>query len=287
MREISSIMSPMLRCLALMAAVTATAFPASAQQRARTLPSGGAKPAPVLPSQAPFGVIDGVVSDSSLRPIAGAEIGILRTAVKLTTNDQGRFRITDVQGGTYILMLRRFGYSPIASVVSVAPGDTLRVTYALQRVTAGKLDTVRVTERRESHNLMEFERRRRLGVGRFLTAAQIERRGSIDVATLLRGFSELAVVQDDATGISSLQSRRDQGNMIKAQGAGACATQVIVDNVPMPHSLDVQLLPRPKEIAGIEVYGGPSGAPSEFGGTDRACGMVLIWTKDGTTPIRR
>jgi len=261
---------------------------AAAQQRARTLPSGAPRRQAADTSGRPsMGVVDGVVTDSALAPMEGAEVGILRTAVKITTNAQGRFRITDVQRGTYILMLRRFGFIPIASVVAVGAGDTLKVTYSMQRLSAGRLDTVRVTERRESKTLMEFERRRQLGLGHYLTAADIERRGSLDLATLLRGFAEVAVVRDDATGVTSLQNRRDQGNMLAASGAGACAVQVVVDNIPMPREVDVELLPRPKEVAGIEVYGGPSGAPAQFAGTDRACGMVLIWTKDGTTPTRR
>ena len=229
-----------------------------------------------------MGVIDGIVTDTSLVPMPGAEIGVLRTSLKIATGARGRFRITDVQMGTYILTVRRFGYSPVASVISVSAGDTLRLTYSLEPLRAGRLDTVRVTERRQSRNLMEFERRRQLGVGKFLTAAEMEQRGSIDVATLLRGFSTLSVVRDDNTGITSLQSRRDQGNMLFAQGAGPCAVQVVVDNVPMPREVDVELLPRPKEIAGIEVYGGPSGIPAQFAGPDRRCGMVLIWTKDGS-----
>jgi hypothetical protein len=95
------------------------AVPAAAQRRAKTLPTA----APKAPSTAEvaqrtaFGVIDGMVTDSGFVPMLGAEIGILRTSIRISTNTQGRFRITDVQMGTYILMLRRFGYSPIASVI--------------------------------------------------------------------------------------------------------------------------------------------------------------------------
>lgn len=270
---------------ALLAVLLAT--PVSAQQKARTLPQTTVprKGAPVAADTSPRitkGIIDGVVTDSALMPMRDAQIGILRTPIKITTGAQGRFRITDVQMGTYILTVRRFGYSPMASVVSVGGGDTLRVSYALIPLSAGRLDTVRVTERQMSRNLMEFERRRNLGVGKFLTAADLEKRGSIDMATVLRGFATIAVVRDDNSGVTSIQSRRDQGNMLTAQGAGACPVQVIVDNVPMPREIDVDLLPRPKEIAGVEVYGGPSGTPSQFGGMDRRCGMVIIWTKDGT-----
>ena len=255
---------------------------AAAQQRARTLPSATPKPPPAAEQGPAKGVIDGMVTDSGFVPMQGAEIGMLRTPLKVTTGARGRFRITDVQMGTYILTVRRFGYRPIASVISVNAGDTLRLSYSLQPVSAGRLDTVRVTERQTSRNLMEFERRRLLGVGKFLTATDLEKRGSVDVSTVLRGFLSLWVARDDNTGVTSLQSRRDQANMVYAQGAGACPVQVVVDNIPMPRELDVELLPRPKEIAGIEVYSGPAGTPSQFGGLDRRCGMVIIWTKDGS-----
>ena len=271
--------------LTLGAAGLLCASPAAAQQRARTLPSTTPKPPPSAEQarDRAMGVIDGMVTDSGFAPIQGADIGILRTPLKISTGARGRFRITDVQMGTYIITVRRFGYSPIASVISVNAGDTLRLSYALQPLGGGsRLDTVRVTERRTSRNLMEFERRRRLGVGRFLTATDLEKRGSVDISTVLRSFSTIWVARDDNTGVTSLQARRDQGNMLQAQGAGSCPVQVIVDNVPMPRDADVELLPRPKEIAGVEVYGGPAGTPSQFGGLDRRCGMVIIWTRDGS-----
>lgn len=264
------------------AAALLCAVPVAAQQRATTLPSATRKPTPIDSARSRLGVIDGVVTDSALTPMEGAEIGILRTPIKITTNAQGRFRITDVQLGTYILMLRRFGYSPIASVISVGAADTLKVQYALQRLNAGRLDTVRVTERRLSRTMTEFERRRQLGVGSFLTAADIAKRGSIAISDVLRTFPALSVVRDDATGITSLQNRRDQGNMLMASGAGACAVQVVVDNVPMPAEVDVELLPRPNEVAGLELYSGPASVPAQFNGMKRECGMLLIWTKDGT-----
>jgi len=272
-------------CLGVAGLLAAPAAPLVAQVRSRTLPASAA-PKPGVPADTvkrpTHGVIDGLVTDTLLVPMRDAEIGILRTPVKIATSAQGRFRITDVQMGTYILTVRRFGYRPTATVISVNGGDTLRLSYALMPLGVGRLDTVRVTERQMSRNLIDFERRRQLGVGKFLTATDLEKRGSIDVATVMRGFSTLAVVRDDATGVTSLQSRRDQGNMLTGGGAGACPVQVVVDNILMPSEFDVELLPRPKEIAGIEVYAGPSGVPSQFAGQDRRCGMVLIWTKDGS-----
>ena len=270
--------------LALAGLLVTPATPVAAQQKARTLPSTAPKPATAedMAKRAGMGVIDGLVTDTALVPMRDAEIGILRTPVKIATGAQGRFRITDVQMGTYILTVRRFGFRPTATLISVSGGDTLRLSYVLTPMGVGRLDTVRVTERQVSRNLQEFERRRTLGLGKYLNAQEIDQHGSIDVTTIMRNFSTLAVVRDDASGVTSLQSRRDQGNMLTGSGAGSCPVQVIVDNVPMPSQVDLELLPRPREIAGIEVYAGPSGVPSQFAGMDRRCGMVLIWTRDGS-----
>ena len=40
-------------------------------------------------------------------------------------------------------------------------------------------------------------------------------------------------------------------------------------------------LPSPKEIAGIEMYPGPATAPLQYGGSGTRCGVILIWTKSG------
>ena len=39
------------------------------------------------------------------------------------------------------------------------------------------------------------------------------------------------------------------------------ALQILVDGVPMPPRFPLELLPTPKEIAGIEVYDGPATGP--------------------------
>ena len=65
------------------------------------------------------------------------------------------------------------------------------------------------------------------------------------------------------------------------EGAYACAMQVVIDGVPMPPRFPLELLPTPREIAGIEVYSGPATTPAQFSGLDRRCGLIAIWTRDG------
>jgi hypothetical protein len=50
--------------------------------------------------------------------------------------------------------------------------------------------------------------------------------------------------------------------------------------MPTPFNLD--LLPTPKSLAGIEVYAGSATIPPQFNGMNHGCGVILVWTKDGT-----
>ena len=106
------------------------ALPAAGQRRPTGLP--GSPPASVSrPRTRPSGVIDGAVTDSTLRPLAMAEITVLRTPLKLFTNQRGLFRIVDVAAGQYILIVRRIGFRPVSQLIEVQELDTLHVAYEL------------------------------------------------------------------------------------------------------------------------------------------------------------
>ena len=58
--------------------------------------------------------------------------------------------------------------------------------------------------------------------------------------------------------------------------------------LPAPRLSD---LPSPKDIMGIEVYAGPATAPVWLAdgpkgplGPKRMCGVILLWTRDGSIP---
>lgn len=254
------------------------ALPLGAQ---RVNPVGAPRPAD-RSDERRLAVIDGVVSDTSLRPIAMAEVAVLRTDIKLQTNANGRFRFVDVPAGQYLIIVRRIGFRPISAIIEVARGDTLRLSYTMEPALQ-TLDRVVVTEERRSLKMLEFEERRRQGQGFYLTQEQIERRNLPVSADYLRLAPSIALAPShNASGISELVaiSKREGGSFF-GDGAGACAMQVVIDGVPMPPRFPLELLPNPREIAGIEVYSGPATVPAQFSGLDRRCGMILVWTRDG------
>jgi hypothetical protein len=264
-----------------LAAVLIGASSASAQVIEKRLP-GGVRP-DTAPAKVSLGTIAGIVSDSNLVPLEGAEVNILRTNVRVHTLANGRFQILKVPAGHYMLITRRLGFRPVTAIVEVPPSDTLRLSYTLDRMPAG-LDTVVITERRTSLRMMEFERRRQAAQGEFMSADDIAQRASIFIPDLFRAFKTVDISPVNAGQHGGFpeyiaMSRRGVGS-IMGSGAGACPMQIFVDGVAMPSAFDLALLPAPSDLAGVEVYAGAATAPLQYATNDTRCGLILIWTKD-------
>jgi hypothetical protein len=229
-----------------------------------------------------LGVIDGVVADSALRPIAFADVTVLRTDIRLQTNALGQFRFVDVPVGQYLLIIRRLGYRPASVIVGVNARDTLRLSFTLEPAVQA-LESVVVSEAPVSVRMLEFEYRRKNLQGFFLTQQQIEQRNLPVAADYLRYAPSVTLTpSNNASGNPQLVAiSKREGGSVFGEGANACAMAVVIDGIPMPPRFPLELLPTPKEIAGIEIYSGPATTPAQFSGLDRRCGVIAVWTRDG------
>ena len=214
------------------------------------------------------GVIDGVVTDTNLVSLADATVSILGSTFKVVTGANGKFTILEVPAGRYILMVRRLGFAPVSSAVQVDAGETLRASFALERLVTS-LDTVKVAGKKLGWRMAEFEDRRKAGFGHFLTRDDIEKRNAMFTSSLVRGIPWVTV---DSRGVA------------RNTRPGSCALQVFLDGVALPKATSLDDLLTPKELAGIEVYLGPATVPLQYkttGGGGR-CGVILLWTRDGS-----
>ncbi len=262
------------RCGVLAALGVTLASPAVVAQRPGGLPT---EPASTLASR-PLGTIDGIVSDTGLAPLQGAFITVFGSNLRVGTGPNGRFRITKIPVGQYLLMVKRVGFRPASAIIQVAETDTLRLSYTLEPISPEQLKAVVVTEKAPSVRMSEFEQRRKLGQGEFMTADEIKQRNSVFPTELFRKFKAVNVTQDNSSPITQYYaiSAREGGN----PQLGACPMQVYLDQVPLPSPFNLDLLPAPRDIGAIEVYAGASTTPLQFAGYDRGCGVILVWTKD-------
>jgi Carboxypeptidase regulatory-like domain len=230
------------------------------------------------PHPVELGTIDGIVADSSLAPVQAAFVSILGTSIRVGTGPNGRFRITKIPVGQYLIIVKRVGFHPTSSVVEVSSSDTLRLSYTIERAPVTVLDPVVVSEHAPLAKLSEFEKRRRLGVGEFMTADQIKEQNPVYPTELIRRFKTVSVSpnRSKATPEYYALSAREGGN----PSLGACPMQVFLDEVPLPTPFNLDLLPSPREIVGIEVYAGSSTIPPQYNGPNRGCGVILVWTRE-------
>jgi len=228
-----------------------------------------------------MGTVDGIVSDTNLVPLQAAFVSMLGTSIRVGTGPNGRFRITHVPPGEYLLIVKRVGYRPTSAVVNVSIDDTLRLACTLEKVPPQELDPVVVTSKSPSIRMAEFEARRKLGVGEFMTAEEIAARNTVFSTELFRKFKGVTVSPSKSGVITqyyALSAREGGSPMV-----GACPMQVYLDQVPLPTPFNLDLLPPPRDIAGIETYSGASTVPPQFAGFNRGCGVILVWTKDGSS----
>src|SRR5262249_16792220 len=159
---------------------------------------------------------------------------------EVTTDERGHFRISGIPSGRVMLMIRRIGYVSLPTVLDVSAGDTLRSSFALERVVPA-LDTVVVAAQKPDDILSEFAKRRRLGGGQFMTREQIEKLHFAETASYLLTFKSTQLIAN------RLLNRRDRP-------LKTCPYQFFLDGVLVNTPDVIADLPRPGELEGIEVY---------------------------------
>lgn len=237
------------------------------------------------------GVITAIVTDSALIPVSGARVNIAGTAVQVITGANGRFIINPAAPGHYRFSIQKLGFHTLQVDEDVESDDTLRLAFVLDKASA-LLAGVSVVGKR-SPKLTQFDQRRERGGGQFLTAEDIERRNTPFATELIRTLKGVNVKPYPAGGgqvqylaMNSRSGTTDEYRLrvrssLQEQTVIGCPMQVYIDGVAMPTPFNLDHLPPPSILAGVEFYSGPATTPSQFGGSDRRCGVIIVWTKDG------
>jgi hypothetical protein len=223
------------------------------------------------------GIIDGLVSDSSLAPLDDVTVSFVGGTTQIVTGANGRFRFLEVPAGSHRILARRIGSEPVIAEVQVADGQVTRPAMTLLPVVT-ELKGVRVEGTRGSLRLQEFEARRKSGAGNFMTAEYIEKSRALTTKELVARMPNVLVGDLGAAGTGGRAVSLRMPTKLR------CPMHIVVDGVPLGDNLGD--LPSPKELAGLELYHGPATMPLQYKRWSGAgfCGLIIAWTKDGTTP---
>ena len=245
-------------------------------------------------SAASFVLAGRVLSDLDGSPIDNAEVSIPAMGKRVMTGADGAFVIRDIVEGLQEINVRRLGYRHGRAWITFGAARTVERNFLLGRATA--LDTIAVTAQR---SMGEFEDRRKLGLGTFLTREQLAKDENFDLSTVLNRLSGMRLIRVGsaayaASGRSASDSfvlRQEFCAKLRFEGREpdppnncACFAQIYLDNVLLYGAVAGETVPDINNIPVIaieamEYYSGPSQAPVQFNRFNSNCGILVIHTR--------
>jgi hypothetical protein len=249
----------------------------------------------------------GVVTDSTNKPIINAEVMLPDLGKGTGTNEQGVFVLRDLPAGSQRVVVRHVGYGAIETQLMFASGQTLQRHIMMVRSTT--LDSVVVTEKSTDHALDDFEVNRRLGLGHFLTRAELapqEGRSTGAVLTSIPGikvyvmgpYAWVGSSRHNATslhggGVGKLGL--DKADSLKQAPLWECYALVYLDRnliwrgqkytYRTPQGVvtqweplfDINTIPV-SSIEAIEFYATGAETPMKYASLNSECGVLVIHT---------
>jgi hypothetical protein len=209
-------------------------------------------------------------------PVGDATVSIVALGLTARTDWLGEGRLRQVPNGRYRLNVRRIGFTP-ASVDIDVYGDTVGAFLVLTPATI-VLDTLRVVAAAATQwNLGAFERRKAMGIGRFLDDTLLDRQGVANLAVMLsQQLPGLWAVSDAARpGFYKLLSKRSRNSLRPRESE--CEVDVYLDGARYYESVDAI---RPLDLAGVELYS-MDAAPVEYRRGTGSCHVLLLWLRFG------
>lgn len=221
-----------------------------------------------------------VVDAGTGAPLFRATVRLLGSDRVAVTDEEGRFAIRELAPGTRTIGIEWEGWASGPQRVAIEDSGETEIRIALLMPEPGAGDPrpafdlpplgVEIRADGPSGKLRAFFERMEKAHGHFITREQIVDRAPLRTSDLLRQVPGVRAARADF-GRPRPQIGRHRG----------CAVDMFLDGIPAP-GLALDDVP-PEDIAGIEIYRGPSEVPIAFRRRE-TCAAILIWTRDPGRP---
>ncbi len=227
------------------------------------------------------GVVRGQVTDGSGRPVRNAQLMLLAPARRITADTAGQFVLDALPPRGHDVFVRRLGYVPVMVSFTAVAGDTIDLPIRVL-ASAQVLGAVTIEASVSSLNYAGFERRReaRSGGGVFIGQDYIDARPAMALVNILRGAGRMSIEESQATGDVRAYGRGGT-NVFDTLAVDRCPMRMVIDGVALNDASPLNVLPPPREIAGIEIYTSSITVPPQFAYSNPKCGLIVVWTRDG------
>jgi hypothetical protein len=221
-----------------------------------------------------------VVSATTRQPIANATLSLTAVTRSARTDSLGQFTLSGLPLGERTLLVQAVGYTPVRALLPLAVGPPVELDIDLEPLPPVLDSVVTKVEGDAPRNLFmeEFESRRAVGLGRFITRAELLQNRGRTLDAILRARVpgvRLLNVQDQVVAASARHLARSR----------PCYVNVLVEGV-LRYTLDTNMpffdlrSLEASMIAGIEYYTVAS-LPAEFNLRGQApCGTLVIWLQN-------
>ena len=235
-----------------------------------TLPSlvgvvGFGLPEPLARGHVGSATLTGRVLDPTGTGLPRARVSINGDSAVASTDADGRFVLRNLRSGTRVLSVRRLGFQPTEVPVNLLTRVPVDVIVKLEKFVV-VLDTVRVIAFRDiALDRVGFSRRKKSGMGYYMTPDDIARRHAFDLAGLL---SMAPMLRRSYSGGRAIITGRPFGI------GGGCVTWWLDDSPWLGGGIEDVI--HPDEIVAVEVYSA-SFAPAQYRRFGN-CETVVLWT---------
>lgn len=242
-------------------------------------------------------ILHGTVrEDTSDRAVMRAEITLPGAGLITWTTWLGEFRLSGIQPGDHLVVVRAVGFAPNSTVVTLSKDAAVERIFRIRRRHV-VLDTIAVTSSAAPvGTLRDLDTRRRSGSGRFIAREELARHEPRRMADVLVqipgarirraiGSSEAWVVSNRGRASISREHRPDK--LSQARGAKAdCYVNVWLDGVLVFGGRDNEPLFNinslgAADLEAVEFYAGAGQIPPRFNRAGAACGVLVLWTRVG------
>ncbi len=229
------------------------------------------------------GRVRGRVRGATGTPLSGARLQVRGAGGgEVVTAASGTFAIPDLPLGTFTLEARAVGYQPLRLPVDIVRGADAPLELEML-ATGTSLDTVKVVTRPDldERRMQEFERRRKLGFGKFFDEKTVAERNTGFLTDLLRATPGIQVISGQQSG----------GDQVVMKGTGVqsyCVPALFLNGMQVTDTDgNLDSFVSMSDVRGVEVYTRTTEIPAEFQ-TTRSCGAIVVWTggKRRTPPAR-